>query len=257
MIVIRRTTRRRAARTWAVLAFGLIVFLLCLVPAVGSAASALRAYLPMVTDDDGVWREPFDSAEGVAQRWDTITQHCFEVPYSGTLRMSCESAGILSRQAWDNTQPIDAHVWMRAMPDPSTATDRFWGGFTLLYRDDPPPGQNWLPEYLEVALERGIAPYDDGDPTPYVVHLSTPRASACCDRLAAYVPGDWVEVRIVYEPGKVRYFINGQPLKEVNVTIGGPLRLDLLCVAVNPGESLAGRALCEFGAIEVRGTRIN
>lgn len=258
---LRRTARRAfrwAFHSWAGIAFGLFVFGLCLMPAGVNSAGRHNSFLPMIRADDGVWREPFDSAESVATRWDYVTQHCFDVPYSGTLRMSCESGGLVSRQAWDSSKPIDARVWMRALPDPNSTTDRFWGGFTLLYRDDPPAGNNWLPEYVEVALERGIAPYNDGDPAAHIVHLTTPRASACCDKLAAYTPGEWMEVRIVYEPGQVAYFVNGSLLKTVRVTLGGPVRLDLLCVAVNPGESSPGaRALCEFGLLEVRGTTVN
>ena len=179
-------------------------------------------FLPLLLATYGQWR---------------ATEPCVQhTPQAIVMR--CESGGYYG-PALDLGRGARLSVDVRAT---SADDGRFWAGLALnadIRADD---------RYAEVAIERGIAPYW-GDTRPYGVHLSTP-ADRCCDRMIEAGDG-WHHLEIVYQAGRADYAIDGARTS-VAIELGPQASAELLCVAVDPGESKPGaKATCEFANLEI------
>lgn len=159
-------------------------------------------------------------------------------PAPAAIVMHCESGGYYG-PAMELERGVRVSVDVRAT---AAADGRFWAGLALnsdIRADD---------RYAEVAIERRIAPYWD-DARAYGVHLSTP-ADQCCDRMLEAHDG-WHHLEIVYQAGRADYTIDGTR-RSVGIDLGAAASVELLCVAVDPGESKPGsRATCEFRELVV------
>jgi len=172
----------------------------------------------------------------IANGW-TALEPCVE--QRGTaIVMECESGGYYG-PPMDVRSGVHIEVDVQATP---AADGRFWCGLAL---NHDVAADN---RYAEVAIEQGIAPYWDDD-RAYGVQLSTP-ADRCCDRLLPVEDG-WHHLSIAYRPGRAEYQIDGVSAS-VAVNLGATASVELLAVAVDPGESKPGnRARCEWRNLEI------
>jgi len=154
---------------------------------------------------------------------------------------ACESGGYYG-------PPIDlaggVHVEADVLATPA-ADGRFWAGMALnadIAADN---------RYAEVAIEQGIAPFW-GDMQPYGVQLTTTWGDDCCERLTPIDVGAWHHLSIDYAPGQAIYIIDGVQ-RAARIDLGPRASVELLCVAVDPGESRPGNvATCEWRNMEIR-----
>ena len=118
------------------------------------------------------------------------------------------------------------------------ADGRFWA--TVALNADIPADDR----YTSAGIQQGIAPYW-GDTQPYAVQLSTP-ADTCCERLKPIDVGEWHHIEVAYSAGRATLTVDGTQ-RTVAVDLGDTAHPELLCVAVDPGESKPGNhAGCEW-----------
>lgn len=174
--------------------------------------------------------------------WQSITggKACTTVDYK-VLIMQCESGGLYRVQSIDTTRPIAIEALVRGEP---IVGDRFWAGIAL---NSDLAGDT---HYAELAIERGIAPYDY-DSHIHIVQLTSsgnPMTQALNNEPQA---GLWHHLRIEYQPCRATYIVDGVKQAESRVCLNPNAVVELLCVAVNPGESGAGRARCQFSDLKI------
>jgi len=91
---------------------------------------------------------------------------------------------------------------------------------------------------------RGIAPWEDTI-DPFGVMLATP-ADVCCDVLTSAATEDWHHFAVDYANGLAVITIDGVQ-RSTKVALEDRVQVELLCVAVNPGESKPGAlSRCQF-----------
>ncbi len=188
---------------------------------------AFLLFLPLVSAP----RSPWDG-------WVPFGAPCSAIEGS-TLHMQCESSGLLSPFMLDLSRPVTVTVQARG-----TGKDRYWAGLAL---NSNPQADT---PYAEIAIERGIAPYQDNS-APWIVSLATPAGNDWTQQLQAG-DTDWHQIAIIYTPGRAVYVVDGIERGQTVVDLGEVTQVELLCVAVNPGESQPGAmAACDFRDLTV------
>jgi len=171
------------------------------------------------------------------REWQPITQQCAAIA-GDTLIMECQSAGLITKQWYDAQQPIHVAVDVQAGPAVGSTTPRYWSGIALnanVAADD---------RYAEAAVMQGIAPWEDST-EPFGVMLATP-ADTCCDVLVNAATEDWHHLAVDYAGGLAVITIDGVR-RSTKVALEDKVQVELLCVAVNPGESKPGAlSRCQF-----------
>lgn len=169
--------------------------------------------------------------------WHASHPWCVDVR-GDTILMACE-AGVYYSPPMDIKQGVRLSADVKAS---AVGDGRFWCGMAL--NADIPADDR----YAEVAIERGIAPYQ-GDTRAYGVQLSTP-ADRCCDRMLEAGDG-WHHLSIWYVPGRADYTID-DARTSVTIDLGDTASAELLAVAVDPAEVKPGNvATCDWQNIEI------
>lgn len=159
--------------------------------------------------------------------WQPVTEQCSAIQ-GDVLVMECQSAGLASAQRYSGT----IHVSVEVQAGPIGSTPNYWAGLALnsnVSADD---------SYAQIALARGIEPFD-GLETPSAVLLSTTGRSSCCQIVQPIDPAAWHTLAIDYANGRATYAIDGAS-RTVKVSLGRSYQIELLCVAVDPGTSAPG-----------------
>jgi hypothetical protein len=148
--------------------------------------------------------------------------------------MECQSNGYYGpRMALDRGVRISADVRVQPADD-----GRFWA--TIALNADIPADDR----YTSAGIQQGIAPYW-GDTQPWAVQLSTP-ADTCCERLKPIDVGEWHHIEVAYHDGRATLTVDGTQ-RTVAIDLGASAHPELLCVAVDPGETKPGSvAGCEW-----------
>ena len=180
---------------------------------------ALAAPAPAWNLDDWyLWAEPCATVEG------------------DTLVMRCQSTGLVSNQEYSGRTSVSVRVRVTPAED-----GRFWAGLAL---NSDVPADNW---YTQAAMTHGIAPFWDS-PGPYAVTLSDGGGKDhCCDWMGAVDIAEWHTLTVDYDgKGKAVLRVDGYEAT-TRIDLGSAFRVELLCVAVDPGESRLGAyATCEW-----------
>lgn len=211
------------------------------------AALALPYLLTLNTQAATAWVEPFASASEVQADWQTMGAPCYSVPQAGKLRMTCQSAGLVTRQTWSRQFSITATVQVSATTAPGSSNDRYFAGLTIY---DNASGDT---QYGEIALVRGVPPFQS----------LTVRSAGVLVNDGGYWTGPasagWHTLQAVYLPaGQYKLYLDGALVS--TVTPYRPLQRDpdifILCVSVGEATPNDGSAaLCEFGPVTVQGVR--
>jgi hypothetical protein len=169
--------------------------------------------------------------------WGPVTERCSTF-HEDSIMMRCESGGLVSLVEYSGPIHVSARVHVKPAAD-----GRFWAGLAL--NSDVPNDD----QYTQAALTQGIAPYWT-TLEPWGVQLSTP-ADRCCDWL---VPVDLSEPHVLtvdYDgKGNSIISVDGHAVM-VAVDLGRSYVIELLCVAVDPGESKPGAyATCLWDNIQ-------
>lgn len=171
--------------------------------------------------------------------WQPITQSCSTVQ-GDTLIMECESAGLASVQRYSGAVRGSVEVQAQAIG----TTPNYWAGLAL-NSDVVGDGR-----YAEVALTRGIEPFDGG---PAAVALSTTSKADCCLTMQTIDPALWHTLSVDYANGRATYTVDGKSTS-VRVKLGSSYHVELLCVAVNPGTHIDGAlSRCNWRNLSVVG----
>lgn len=175
--------------------------------------------------------------------WDMADWHLYAEPCAtaqgDTLIMRCQSTGLVSNREYTGRLRVSVQVRVTPADD-----GRFWAGLALngdVAADDL---------YAQAAITQGIAPYWT-TLEPWGVQLSTP-ADRCCDWLTPVDLAEWHTLTVDYDGrGRATISVNGHTVP-VAIDLGTAYRVELLCVAVDPGESLRGAyATCEWRDLTV------
>lgn len=173
--------------------------------------------------------------------WERYKEQCAHGEESIVV-MECQSTGLISPQSY--ITPILVEVSMRGAPAKSSSTDTFWVGIAL---NSDIAADN---KYAEIAITRGIAPYHEYHDI-VIAHLTTPPYSTHV--FTSTEANTWHKVRIEYRNDVARYFVDDILYKTIEVYLDKTTRVELLCVAVNPGETIKGAlSHCEFTEPVVR-----
>ena len=262
----------------ALLLVGLLIMIVALVPRVTTsneggypppypapaavAADRPVSYMPVVGRpvlDREV--ESWPSTAEVMSRWVPLTAgNCWKVVQAGWLDgVTCESAGLYTKTRYDASRGVRVTVEVMGEPAPTSTSTRFWAAVALVHCDDGGPCR-W-PEYVTLAIQNGIKPLDHWRHDSFG-HISTPMGDEDWDRCCEVLfprgiqahAGQSYLLQIEYRPERVRYFINKQLVHELRIDIGGNPYVEVLCVAVSPGQSRTGeRAHCRFGELTIEG----
>ena len=138
--------------------------------------------------------------------------------------MKCISTGLITLHDFSPPIHVSVNVSARSMTD----DPRFWAGLALnsnVIADDT---------YAQIAITQGIEPYV-GVHTPHIVHLTTPTDLQCCDLLTEAAPATQYALSLSYD-GTTAVYTVGNIKKSVKVKLDDPFFIEVLCVAVNPGE---------------------
>jgi len=153
------------------------------------------------------------------------------------LRQECESGALISTTAYDaDTLTVEAEV----LVEPSTAGGPYWAALALNSGDASGDGV-----YATAILARGIE-----SNSPVGIAMASVSSTGRAETLATAEPGIWRRVRVVAQPSAA-YVTIGQVTQRYAVTLPRPLRVELLCVAVRPGESSAARARCQWRNLSI------
>lgn len=167
--------------------------------------------------------------------WQPVTQQCSRID-ADVLRMHCTSAGLASVRRYDLTGGLDVSVEVQA-----SALGRYWAGLAL---NADVAADN---RYAEAAITRGITPFDDLA-APSGVMLAD-SASTCCVDLGP-VDAGWHTLRVQYRNGRAVVSVDGTAAR-TRIDLGADAQIELLCVAVNPGESGGDTADCQFRNLRI------
>jgi hypothetical protein len=154
--------------------------------------------------------------------WYVVTQACSRIE-GALLIMECASAGLVSEEY---RSAMTVAVDVRA--GPVGATPSYWAGLAL---NGDVEADN---DYVQAAITRGIEPFDAMD-EPRGVILATTGDS----RVLGEAPSaEWHRLSISYDGRQAYICVN----EECGVAAWGAsaYRLELLCVADNPGQPNAG-----------------
>jgi hypothetical protein len=171
--------------------------------------------------------------------WQSITQQCSTIQ-GDVLVMECQSAGLVSNQRYTGA----IHVSVEVLAGPIGTTERYWAGLAL---NSNVAADN---QYAQIALSRGIEPFNDLS-TPSAVLLSTTGKSSCCQVVQPVDPAVWHTLTLDYTSGRATYTVDGVA-RTVKVNLGHSSQVELLCVAVNPGESMPGALTrCQWRNLQI------
>lgn len=178
--------------------------------------------------------------------WDMADWYLYAEPCAtiagDTLIMRCQSTGLVLNREYTGRLRVSAQVRVTPADD-----GRFWAGLAL---NGDVAGDDL---YAQAALTQGIAPYWTTD-SPWGVQLSTP-ADRCCDWLVPVDLAEWHTLTVEYDGrGHATIGVDGHTVP-VAINLGAAYRIELLCVAVDPGESVPGaQATCEWRDLTVAAT---
>lgn len=214
-------------------------------PAPGSIAISSLSPSTSTPTSQPNWTENWDSLSAVQSRWSSIGSACYSVPQAGILDMVCQSAGLVSNQYFDKSQPITVTGTVRAQPATGSTTDAYWGGLTL-YNNNGADNN-----YGQLAAQRNVPPFG-GDHTARIISLTDDAGSS----LATDTPWTWHNFKIVYlANGTYNYYVEGNLVKTVaNAGLTANPDIFILCVSVGSGVGNDGSSShCQFGPIAVYG----
>lgn len=187
------------------------------------------------------WAAPWQSVAEVGANWQTVGAPCYSVT-PGRLRLTCQSAGLVTRQAWSRQFPITVTASVSAS---AAIGPRYFGGLTIYDLDSGDTA------YGEIALASGVPPFQNttGDQAGVLVN----------DGLYWHAPvnAGWHALQVVYLPaGQYKLYLDGALVN--TVTPWRPLQRDpvifILCVSVGENTPDDGSlARCDFGPVTVTG----
>lgn len=165
--------------------------------------------------------------------WEPYSQHCATIA-SDSIALRCTSGAVLG--PWQSADGAQLASTVQASP---AADGRVWAAVALNANPDSDD------RYASAAIEHRIIPYTDDSPgAAYGVILATP-ADHCCVRL---LPIDLTvphRLSVTYSDGIATMCVD-DTCDTARINLGPHVRPELLCVAVDPGESGGGTAECLF-----------
>lgn len=168
--------------------------------------------------------------------WEPYSQHCATIA-ADAIVLRCTSGAVLG--PWQAAEGAQLAATVQATP---AADGRVWAAVAL--NADPDADDR----YVSAAVEHGIVPYTDDAPgDAYGVILATP-ADHCCLRLLPLDLAVAHRLSVAYAGGVATMCVDAV-CDTARIDLGVRVRPELLCVAVDPGESGGGTATCAFTEI--------
>ena len=187
------------------------------------------------------WTEDWSGV--VAARWHGITGglECAQVetsslPVGNKLILDCESGALQSYQTWDRRYNITVSGSFRCAE--GSPNSYYWCGVAILGQDDPSC------QYGEIVLEKESLQDQRGSLT-----------NCSWRSYGTVTAGAWHTYTVQWQAYNRRYvyYMDGLYKGTVSASLTVDPRIDILTVAVAPGESCTCYAHGEYGAITVTG----